>query len=173
MKRELVILNRVGLCKNCFRKRRPHSAYCGECRGEKPRIKIYQDSVLNFPYLKQVIEKFKFDDRELATKVFTYGDTVFFNSYLSYGIIAHELTHIFQQLAMGPDKWWEQYLKDAEFRLGEEVEAYQSQYSCYKENGDGEFLRFLVGDLSGKMYGNIISEEDAKQAITKTYASEN
>ena len=132
MKKELQIPSGVGFCKNCFRSRRNGSAYCGECQNDPPRQKIYTDNGFNFPLLSDIIKTFGFKINELEKVIFTYGDMIYCNQELSIGLCAHELTHVFQQLKMGKEKWWEQYLKDDKFRLEQEVEAYRQQYRVMK-----------------------------------------
>lgn len=169
MKKELVIPHAVGFCKNCFRKRRPASAYCGQCQGEGERMKVYFDEQSNFPLLEEAKKKFDLDKDQLKTIVFTYGDTIYSQQPLSYGLVAHEVVHVFQQTVMGAKKWWTKYLKDEKFRMQQELEAYQIQYECYEKNKPGkgrEMIRHMAGDLSGSMYGDIVSFEDAVKLIT-------
>jgi predicted negative regulator of RcsB-dependent stress response len=104
----------------------------------------------------------------LKTIVLTYGNTIYSQQPLSYGLVAHEISHVFQQLKMGEKNWWNKYLKDDEFRMQQELEAYQNQYQCYEEHkpGTGKIhLPKIAGDLSGTMYGNIVSLEEAKELI--------
>ena len=45
-------------------------------------------------------------------------------------IIQHEEQHSEQQ-AGDPEVWWARYLRDAEFRAGQEAEAYGAQYRFF------------------------------------------
>lgn len=103
--------------------------------------------------------------------VFTYGDTIYnpgggiIDSYLE----THELIHQRQQTG-DPEGWWEAYLADPEFRLDQELEAYGAQYRhyCYNKKDLGkqqEFLIRIANDLSGPMYGNLITFDEAIKLI--------
>jgi hypothetical protein len=171
MKTTLSIPTEIGYCKNCFRKRRDGSAYCGECQNEPERIKIYLDSWANFPLLDEVGELFPVN----FNTIFTYGDTIYHDKQFSPGLIAHEITHIFQQSKTGVEKWWEQYLTDPQFRLINETEAYHNQYECYLKNNPmqaEQYLDEMSRDLSGKLYGNVIDFDHAKQLIINLYGTE-
>lgn len=170
MKKEIQIPVSVGFCKNCFRSRRDGSSYCGQCQDEPPRMKIYQDDVENFPLLEKVMKHFNLKPTDKDSLAFTYGDTIFCNNQLSYHLIAHEITHVFQQLKENKDIWWSKYLKKAKFRLAQESEAYKKQYDILKGRDPiaAEFaLTHLVEDLSGRIYGNIITPDEAYAIITK------
>lgn len=167
-KEEIQIPSRVGFCKNCFRNKREGSAYCGKCQGDEERMKLYISDTRNFPLLNEVMERFSIASNELDTIVFTYGDTFFAKDRLSYGLIAHEVTHTFQQLAMGVDNWWKKYFEDNQFRISQEVEAYQNQYRTYKDNDVSVAENMVVGlanDLSGKLYGEVMTYEEALKLI--------
>jgi len=65
--------------------------------------------------------------------------------------------------------WWKRYLESPEFRLQQEVEAYQVQFSvvCRDNPGDvrRQVLRRLAKDLSGPMYGHLVQFELARALI--------
>lgn len=174
MIKELNIPNSLGFCKKCFRSRRDGSAYCEKCSNsdELERIKIYI-SDNKFPLLHKVLIKFNIkNEYDLENVVFTYGDTIYAASNvireMPFHLVAHELTHVFQQLKMGKDKWWDKYLKSNKFRLEQETEAYRQQYKVAKNKSDitGAYvLEKVAKDLSGDLYGNIISFEKAKKLI--------
>lgn len=110
-----------------------------------------------------------FDIKDKSTIVFTYGDTVYVPSKvpLSPDLVVHENTHIEQQAIIGADKWWELYFKDQDFRLKMELEAYQKQYkSISNRDTRRKVLKHISKDLSGKMYGNILTKDQAKEMIT-------
>lgn len=168
MKKLLKIPNRLGYCKNCFNERRHGSAYCGKENCGK-KLDIFTDTLFNFPLLKETINKFKLSQEQVFKTIFTYGDTIYSLNDLSFGLIAHEITHVFQQTEMGAEKWWDKYFKDKDFRLSQEVEAYRRQYQVYKNNNEVtayDYLNQMARDLSSKMYGEIISFEEAKKLIS-------
>jgi hypothetical protein len=170
MKKPLNIPNKAGFCKNCFRSRRDNSSFCGQCQNESPRQQFYQDKQENFPLLKEVKEIFPIAENTILT----YGDTIYYNWELSYHLVAHELTHCFQQQT-GAEDWWETYIKYPEFRLKQEVEAYHNQYECVKRidlKKAEDLLILIAEDLSGKLYGNIVDFEEAKNLI-KTNGQKN
>ena len=101
--------------------------------------------------------------------VWTYGDAIHTKYPLRPDVCAHEKVHIKQQLAMGVVKWWDQYLEDPQFRYEQELEAYQAQWKFIKKNVQSRndqfnFLKHIARDLSGPMYGNMVTFQ---QAITK------
>jgi len=131
-------------------------------------MKVYQDVAHEFPLYKKVVDKFNLTKEELKNIIFTYGDTIYCDHDLPYGLIAHEITHVFQQLEMGTEIWWEKYLKGNKFRLGQELAAYQRQYRVIRENnaGKAEFdAHAMARDLSSHTYGNIIEEDKALELI--------
>ena len=102
--------------------------------------------------------------------IFTYGDTIYNPSGEDIGplLMKHEETHSRQQ-GNDPEEWWAKYLESTDFRLEQELEAYQSQYRAAKSivrdrNKLFNFLKALATDLSGEMYGNVLTFQDA---ITK------
>jgi len=106
------------------------------------------------------------------TAIYTYGDTIYTaNTNLSPDLVHHEEVHERQQREMGVDKWWTRYLEDAEFRLSQEVEAYQEQYKYmqhnYSRDQRRDVLAHIVRSLSSPMYGGLVSKELAKELITR------
>jgi len=106
--------------------------------------------------------------------IFTYGDTVYIprgKGMIPDHLKVHEKTHIKQQIN-GPEFWWNKYLENDEFRLSQEVEAYQNQYNYYCQKDKSLksqrlFLRRIAMDLSSAIYGNMIEFEQAKKLIKK------
>lgn len=162
-KSELTILSSIGFCKNCFNLKRDGSAYCGNCQSE--RMKIYIDDIYNFPLLDKAKKIFPIT----LNTVFTYGDTIYANiENLDDGLMAHEITHVFQQIKMGKDIWWKKYFKDKGFRLEQEEESYRIQYKVYKRNNTIKAeirLNKIARDLSSELYGGIISFKEAVEVI--------
>ena len=121
------------------------------------------------PNIKEIAEKFDVT----PTAVYTYGDTIYApgKGDLDLPLLEHETIHT-QQQGDDPAGWWRRYLDDADFRLGQELEAYQKQYQVaklvYKDrNKLSKFLHSVAIDLSGPMYGNVISYKAALAAIKK------
>jgi len=102
--------------------------------------------------------------------VFTYGDKIYSPMFetLSDDLMAHELVHVERQ--KNPDEWWERYLTDVNFRLDEEVAAYRVQWQYmaqhYPRTLRRKLLNGIAKDLSGSMYGKIITKADALRIIT-------
>ena len=108
--------------------------------------------------------------------VFAYGDVIY-NPYaliIPGHLMAHEEVHGKQQGAFdgGADAWWALYIQDKDFRLSQELEAYRMQYNCFKKtNNDrnevARFLHYIICDISGSMYGNMIGYQEAFDLIKK------
>lgn len=170
MKKELQLPVALGFCKKCFRLRRSGSSYCGQCQNETPRMKVYVDSKANFPLMQDVIKKFDFKASDIDHIVFTYGNTIYVDGEMSTGLIAHELTHVFQQTLLGKEIWWQKYLTSSKFRMQQELAAYVQQYAimAMKNKIDADLaLQTMARDLSSKMYGNFISYEKALKTLQK------
>lgn len=104
--------------------------------------------------------------------VFTYGDILFNpdRGYIDGSLWAHEETHARQQMQIGVENWWEEYLTNDDFRLKQELEAYQNQYKHYcsiTPNREKRivFLVRLARDLASPMYGSTISIKEAMEQI--------
>lgn len=100
--------------------------------------------------------------------VFTYYPNIHaYKADMSDDLYIHELTHIAQQKEIGVEVWWEKYLSDEQFRLEQEIEAYQNQWVFARENYHRAYRKMLrkhiIDNLSGKMYGNIISKQEAEK----------
>lgn len=104
--------------------------------------------------------------------VFTYGDTIYspVSVDLPKHLIVHEETHGKQQAEMGVEAWWKRYIEDDKFRLYQEIQAYQNQFKQFckdKKNIQRQylFLEMIANDLSSKLYGSLVTKEEAKQLI--------
>ena len=102
--------------------------------------------------------------------IITYGDTVYCKFDLPDYKIVHEEVHVVQQASVGPSFWWERYFADPSFRLQEELEAYRAEYKFIHKNVKDRNQKFkmlheICTDLSGPMYGDIISYDDAIRMI--------
>lgn len=131
------------------------------------------------PNFEEICAVFPFV-HDQKTTVFTYGDVIYTpglkeGEELPANLLVHEQVHMRQQLDFsgGPKAWWEKYLKDINFRAGQEVEAYNAQYHFVKTNQGGssrqleKFLFALACDLSGPMYGNMMSYGRAESNIRR------
>lgn len=104
--------------------------------------------------------------------IFTYGDTLYVPSGVDIPdhLMAHEMTHTLQQDAIGIAAWWDQYLVDPQFRLEQELAAYQSQYKVLLHKHPRHVRKFVLmkisADLGGSMYGKIVDKEQARKLIT-------
>jgi len=109
--------------------------------------------------------------------IFTYGDQIS-NSIgrMSADLLVHEMHHTIQQRNYadfdGPDKWWKRYLEDDQFRYEQELECYRLQHKWLKEVNKNKqetwmFTRHYANCLSGPMYGNLVSFDEAIEAIIK------
>jgi len=120
------------------------------------------------PNIEEIREKFG----ELPhTAVFTYGDTIYNPSsgFIDTYLLTHEETHQVQQ-GDNPREWWRKYLADNKFRLDQEVSAYKNQYHHFCRNKKDpfkadKFLEIISSHLASSMYGNIITQDEAKNLI--------
>ena len=105
--------------------------------------------------------------------IFTYGTTVYVNGVpqIPTQLKAHEAVHSQRQGAYGgPEKWWEHYLVDPEFRLTEELVAHRAEYRTLRhilQNRKqlAQNLDFIAERLSSPLYGAMITKQAAKKAI--------
>jgi len=113
-------------------------------------------------------------DLERDLMVMVYGKTMHkgFKYPIDPDLLVHEEVHVKQHTEYegGPAAWWERYLQDPEFRINQEVEAYRRQYEWLKENEPDRNKRFKIlvlcaKNLSGPMYGEAISMQNAMNAI--------
>lgn len=110
--------------------------------------------------------------RPVIEVVYCWGEVIFNPSGkpLHPSTLAHERVHSEQQLALGPERWWERYLADQQFRLDQEVPAFQAQWRWLSGHldraGRRAALRQIAGQLSGGTYGHLLSRERAVALIT-------
>lgn len=103
--------------------------------------------------------------------VFTYGDTIYSpsNTELRPDFLEHEETHVKRQ--SDPVAWWARYLTDVQFRLDEELAAYRAQYQYavehYSRADRRALLTGMTKDLSGAMYGKLVTRKEAIALITQ------
>lgn len=123
------------------------------------------------PNIEQIKKANVFELR--PTCVFTYGDTIYNpgGGEITPDLEVHEETHYMQQ-GGDPEKWWNKYLADPEFRLKQEVEAYRNQYREFiKTTRDRniifQFVRRIAGDLASPLYGSVVTYFEAVDLIKK------
>ncbi len=104
--------------------------------------------------------------------VFTYGTDIYTKYELDKPLFSHEFMHVCQQMSFegGPEAWWKAYFESDDFRLNQELECYQIQYHESKKfikdkNQLFRYLRQLAILLSGPMYGNLLSTDEAMKLI--------
>lgn len=126
----------------------------------------------------KIVHDFPPNYQEIKDKFNPPSDTVFCYGNLLYvpdgrpvpaHLLIHEEVHSEQQ-AGDPSSWWKKYREEAEFRLSQEIEAYRKQYAFFKKtvkdkNARVMFLHRIASDLSGSLYGNIISKQKAIKQI--------
>ena len=121
------------------------------------------------PNYREIVDTF--DGVEKGEPIFCYGDTIYnpHKKNITKDLEVHEAVHMKQQ-GDAPELWWYNYLRDPEFRLSQEIEAYGEQYKFIKEAGmKGSLLRWALDNmataLSGNIYGNLLSRGEANSKI--------
>ena len=104
--------------------------------------------------------------------LFCYGRAIYNpgGAEINECLMHHEATHSIRQDKIGPSKWWRRYIRDARFRLEEEIVAYRNQYQLYcklvtSEDKRFNYLHDLAMTCSSPIYGNMISYEEGKILI--------
>lgn len=128
-------------------------------------MKISKDYPPNYDDIKKFFSPIK-------GTLFTYGDTIYNpdNAPIDEPLIKHEEVHERQQEEIGVEYWWKRYYIDKNFRASQEIEAHQVQYAEAKKHFNdknllAKFLDALAKQLSGELYGNVMSYSDALKAI--------
>jgi hypothetical protein len=128
------------------------------------------------PIWEKVTKQFNIPPEKVV--FYTYGNICYSPSGTEppADLIRHEETHSDQQGhdRAGAEKWWNQYLHDADFRVEQEAEAYAEQFKFLKRihtdrNTQTKVLHGLATLLAAPMYGDAISVSDAMSKI-KSYA---
>lgn len=106
-----------------------------------------------------------------GTEIFAWGSIIYnpSGSYIPPWLEAHEAVHCKQQ-GNDIEGWWDRYLIDAEWRLSQEMEAHQAEYKEFcrlnkDRNLRTRYLTALASRLSSKMYGGIITQQEALNGI--------
>ena len=115
--------------------------------------------------------------------IFTWGNIIYNprGFKIDPGLMRHEQIHFDQQVQYGSKgfwipfgyrvrKWWHRYLRDPAFRLSQELPAYQVQLQVYAEAIKSKeklhkVALMLAKDLSGPLYGSLLSTDQAYGAI--------
>lgn len=132
-------------------------------------MKIIYDYPPNYEQIKDA-----FSIEHNPGVIFTYGDALYVPGGeripIDKPLMKHEETHARQQKKIGIDEWWDQFLGDRNFRLSQELEAYREQYRAMAgiplEKRIG-YLDHICKSLSGAMYGNMLTYDEAKAVITE------
>lgn len=131
-----------------------------------PKIKISLEKPPNWNELEEA-----FDVKWGQTAV-AYGDTLHISVEPTEDVLQHEMVHLAQQgfTKQGAENWWRKYMKDPKFRITQEIQAYQRQYGTLRlfihdRNDLAKARCRLARDLSGPMYGRVISYQGALRAI--------
>jgi hypothetical protein len=123
------------------------------------------------PNIKEIRKAF---DIEGKAVVFAYGDTLYNpkKAEISFDLLAHEQVHSKQhsEYQGGASAWWSEYIANKQFRLSQEVEAYRKQWQvfCSKKTDRSDrrrFIKRIAGDLSSRIYGNVVSYDEAVDLI--------
>lgn len=100
--------------------------------------------------------------------VFTYGRHIWTHALLEQDLVAHEQTHMRQQGRL-PWLWWARYLLDRQFRLRQELEAYQSQWAWVQNRMRRRYhagaLARMSTTLAGHLYGDLCTVDEARALI--------
>ena len=106
--------------------------------------------------------------------IFTYGNVIYnpYGGKLGPSLLAHEAVHEAQQEEYGIDEWWQRYLVDAEWRLGQEVMAHRVEWKTFCNYVFGKakrdkFLFEIASHLASPMYGNLMTIKEAVELIKK------
>lgn len=110
-----------------------------------------------FPLYKEYEKYFKLNENV----IFAYDKKIYTSNDLPEHLIEHEKVHLLQQNGIGTDNWVSLYLRDKDFRLKQEIEAYRHQLSVIKDKNARNKLKTEISEiLSGEMYGNIVSKKE-------------
>ena len=98
--------------------------------------------------------------------IFTYGDTIHCKNKVGKQKIAHETTHVNQQLEYGVKAWWERYFIDVDFRIEQEVEAYRNEIDWVRSKiwdmkNRKARIDHIIEDLCSPMYGSVVNYKKA------------
>lgn len=133
------------------------------------------------PVWENIVQTFQIEPRYA---LFTYGHVIFNPEHanITDDLLAHERWHVGQQATMaeqgdivkGARLWWGKYLRDPEFRIEQELEAYAVQYEefCrmqHDRNKQAKMFQAIVGSLSGTLYGKMMTRDEAEKKLTALF----
>lgn len=109
---------------------------------------------------------------------FCYGHTIYNPSGrpIPIHLMAHEATHVCQQVYDGRDKWWDKYLADTKFRYQQELEAHLVEFEKYvldnpNRHSRRAYVKIAAQRLSGPLYGKLITRRAAED-VFRAFAKE-
>lgn len=107
--------------------------------------------------------------------VVTFHDAIYTRNPLPTHLFVHECVHFMRQGA-GEDvenakAWCIKYVEDPEFRYAEELLAYREQYQYMikhmRKSDAFDNAKVLAADLSGPMYGRLVTYHKALSDIIR------
>lgn len=115
-----------------------------------------------FPLYTEYEKYFKLNEGT----IFAFDNKIYTTNDLPEDYIEHEKVHLRQQNNIGCDNWVALYMRNKEFRLKQELEAYRYQLSVIKDkNKRSKAKTEFAKILSSEMYGNMVTEEEAKELL--------
>ena len=141
---------------------------------EKPKIEIEVKEQKPPKWIWDEVHRgFEIED-ELT--IYTYGNIIYdprgTHKKIANSVIVHEMEHMKQQASTegGPDRWWNKYLTDPQFRKVQEIQAYQKQYehacTIYKDRNErARYLNILASFASSPMYKINLTHSEALKLI--------
>jgi len=121
----------------------------------------------NPPNIEEIRKYFPLTGKE----IFAYGGVIYNPSggMLSESLIQHEEVHFHQQMKVGVEVWWKNYLHDSAFRFDQELEAHQREFRVARRTLPREAAntaRLAIADrLASKLYGNLVTRQEALKLI--------
>lgn len=104
--------------------------------------------------------------------IYSWGDLIYNpdNTQVDPWLRAHERVHADKQKLMGIEPWWDQYLRDTDFRLAEEIRAHHTEFKQYCIRVGGVRLRerqlqSIAERLCGPLYNGMLTPLEARRAV--------
>jgi len=121
------------------------------------------------PNYDEIIKSFPLAAKQRSI-LFTYGDTIYNpdNVKLIPSLEAHEEIHSIRQQYFTPEKWWETYIEDVDFRLYEELLAHRKEYEAehiYGRTHRRLMFKVIAKKLASPLYRFGISERQAANLL--------
>lgn len=102
-----------------------------------------------------------------AGVIVTYGKNIYCKYVLTHPLVMHEQTHVRQQEGKIIWWWFIKYSLYPKFRLSVEIPAHRAEYRAiagFDGNKKG-WLELIAGRLSGPLYNNMVTLDEAKKLI--------